>query len=238
MRKRGTILILFILVLSFVLAGCGGEEPAAGQITPNTTGAAVVETTAPLEEAPASLGRLEGGTYTNTYAGYGCELDSSWVYYGAEELQELPENIQEQLAGSELGDSMEGISQITDMKAENATDLTTINVLYTKLGLEERLAYAVLSEEDIADTILSQQEALTEAYSQMGIEVLSMEKREVTFLGQPRIAVWTETNAQGIPYYILQLADYSRGQYGVTLTLASYVEDNTESLLDLFYAVS
>ena len=102
MRKHGSILILFILVLSFVLAGCGGEEPAAGQITPNTTGAAVVETTAPLEEAPASLGRLEGGTYTNTYAGYGCELDANWVYYSAEELQALPENINELLADTDL----------------------------------------------------------------------------------------------------------------------------------------
>lgn len=237
MGKYATTLLLLILVLSLALAGCSGKEPAASQITPNTTSGAV-ETTAPLEETPASLGRLEGGTYTNTYAGYGCELDSNWVYYGAEELQELPENIQEQLAGSELGDSLEGVNQIIDMEAENATDLTSFNVLYTKLGLEERLAYAVLGDEGIADSVLSQKKALNEAYTQAGIVLLSMEKREVTFLGQPRIAVWTEAFNAGIPQYALHLYDFTRGQYGVTLTLTSYVEDNTESLLDLFYAVS
>ena len=40
---------------------------------------------------------------------------------------------------------------------------------------------------------------------------------------------------EGVPYYTLQLFDYRLGQYSVTLTLASFVEDNTESLLDLFY---
>ena len=42
---------------------------------------------------------------------------------------------------------------------------------------------------------------------------------------------------QGVPYYTLQIMDYTVGQYGVTLTVSSFVEDKTQQLLDLFYAV-
>ena len=43
---------------------------------------------------------------------------------------------------------------------------------------------------------------------------------------------------QGVPYYTLQLFDFALGQYSVTLTLASFVEDNTTGMLELFYPVS
>ena len=190
-----------------------------------------------MTEKPASLGRLEGGVYTNTYAGYGCELDANWVYYSAEELQALPENINELLADTDLADSMEDVFQIMDMKAENAQDLTTINVLYTKLGLEERLAYMVLSEEAFVDAVLAQKDTLIQGYAQAGIDVSSMEKTQVTFLGETHYAVHTQAATQGVPYYILQVFDYTLGQYGVTLTLSSYVEDITQELLNLFYSV-
>lgn len=232
-KKRGIWALGLLLCL--VLSGCGGKDAVSGTVTPNT---APNDTTAPtVEETPVSLGRLEGGVYTNTYAGYGCELDSSWVYYSAEELQELPENINELLADTELGDSMADTTQIMDMKAENAQDLTTINVLYTKLSLEERLAYMVLSEEAMVDGVLTQKDTLIQGYSQAGIEVTSMEKVQVTFLGGPHFAIRTESTTQGVPYYILQVFDYTLGRYGVTLTLASYVEDVTQDLLNLFYSV-
>ena len=228
MRKKR--ILVFALLLCLVLSGCGGKDPVPGTVTPNTT--------VPAEtEKPASLGRLEGGVYTNTYAGYGCELDANWVYYSAEELQALPENINELLADTDLADSMEDVFQIMDMKAENAQDLTTINVLYTKLGLEERLAYMVLSEEAIVDGVLTQKDALIAGYAQAGIDVSSMEKTQVTFLGETHYAVHTQAATQGVPYYILQVFDYTLGPYGVTLTLSSYVEDITQELLNLFYSV-
>ena len=132
---------------------------------------------------------------------------------------------------------MEDISQIMDMKAENAQDLTTINVLYTKLGLEERLAYMVLSEEAFVDAVLAQKDTLIQGYAQAGIDVSSMEKTQVTFLGEAHYAVHTEAATQGVPYYILQVFDYTLGPYGVTLTLSSYVEDITQELLNLFYSL-
>lgn len=262
MNRKRMILLTLMLALSLMISGCAKDEPpVSGQIEPNPTQSSeVVTTTAPAtvptqaateetvppetsevpestDQESAALGRLEGGTYTNSYAGYGCQLDESWVYYSAEELQTLPDNIEELLADSELAEGMAQISQIMDMQAENADELATINVLYSKLGLQERLAYMVLTEEQVMDSVLEQKDMLVQSYTQMGMEVSSMEKVQVEFLGQEHWAMKTQAMTQGVPYYTLQIMDYTAGQYGVTLTVSSFVEDKTQQLLDLFYAV-
>lgn len=229
MKKNNLFITLtLILALTVVFTGCGGDSAAdiSGQVTPATEAAHV----------PVSLGRVEGGSYTNKYVGFGCELDSDWAFYTAEELQELPENVAELLEGSELvGDEMP--TQITDMMAENVTDLTTINVLYQKLSMQERLSYLAMDEEDIVDGILSQVSTMTDAYAQAGIVVDRFEKVTVTFLGEERTALWMAASIQDTPYYTLQIFDYDLGNYAVTTTLASYVEDSTGNLLELFFAV-
>lgn len=229
-------LICLLMILSLLLCGCSGQKdaPVSGQVTSQETEAAQV-TTEP--ERNASLGRIEDGVYTNEYVGFGCELDSSWVFYSAEELQQLPENIAQMLEGTEVGDTMSEITQITDMMAENEAELTTMNVLYTKLSVQERLAYALLSEREILEQVLEQKDMLISSYAQAGIEVSDMEIVTVSFLGQERSAVLTTATVQGVPYYILQLYHYDLGQYGVVVTFSSFLEDNTRSMLDLFYSI-
>lgn len=229
-------ILALLLALSLLLCGCGGSssKPAvSGTITPPPAETAPAET-----EAPVTMGRLEGGTYINEYAGFSCTLDSSWTYYSAEQLQELPANIKEMLEGSEMGESMDPLTQFTDMLAENVDMMTTVNVLYQTHSLEERVAFAMLSEEQLVDSLLQQQDSLIAAYAQAGIEVESMEKVTVTFLGQQRWALRTSSTMQDVPYYTLQLFDYGLGRYSITLTLASFVEDNTTDLLSLFAPVS
>ena len=94
-----------------------------------------------------------------------------------------------------------------------------------------------LNEEQIMDATLGQKDAMVDAYAQAGIMVDTMEKTTVTFLGEERTALLTSSTIEDIPYYTLQLFDYHLGQYSVTLTLASYVENNTAQLLELFYEV-
>jgi len=227
MKKQSLALLL---VLSLLLTGCGGaasQEEVAGTIAPAQTEAAA-------EERPVSMGRIEGGTYTNAYAGFSCTLDSNWEFYGADELQELPENAKAAMEGSELGDSIDTLNQFTDMLAENVENFTTINVLYQKHSMEERLAFAMMNEEQIIDNTLQMQDQLVEAYAQAGIEVESLEKVTVNFLGEERTAIHMSSMMEGVPYYTLQLFYYDLGQYSITLTLASFVDDNTGNLLQLF----
>lgn len=240
-----------LLAAIILLMGCSAEqEDISGTITPNETAGAAVptsyveaipqetsESTAETEENPVSLGRIEGGVYTNTYAGFGCVLDANWVFYSAAELQELPGDVQELFSDSDLSDAFADVTQIADMKAENANDLTIINVLYNKLDAQSRLVYALMSEEDILDATMEQKDLLISTYSQAGIEVDTMEKVEVEFLGETHYAMRTSSTWDGVPYYALQLFDYHAGAYGITVTFSSYFEDRTEDLLTLFYKV-
>lgn len=257
MRNTVTRLLVLALALALCLGltGCmtmtksgdvkpGTIEPGPSAAAPTGTVDAPTPDPDPTEEATdgeeetaVSLGRIEGGVYTNSYAGFGCELDSNWEFYSAEELQDLPANVQELLEDTELGDAMSDLTMITDMKAENAQDLTTMNVQYTKLDAQTRLAYLMLSEEEIVDLMLEQSDILTSSYSQLGIEVESMSKAEVDFLGEKHFGLRTNATQYGIPCYILQLFDYSRGSYGVTTTFWSYGEDTTDALAGLFYKV-
>lgn len=262
MKKWIAVVLALILALSLVACGQKDQEAAvAGKVEPNEDAAVPAATgsvepataatepeiqeTEPAEEetkaadeTPVSMGRMEGGTYINEYVGYGCDLDSSWVYYGAEELQELPENVKELIADTELGAAMEGIGQFTDMMAENVEMMSTVNVLYQKLSMQERMAFAMVTDEEIWEETLAQKDLMIEAYAQMGTDVESIEKTTITFLGEERCALRTVANTQGVPHYVLQVIDARNGQYSVTLTATSFVEDNTQAVLDLFYPVN
>lgn len=225
--------IALLMALSLLLCGCGAAEPVAGEVTPQTE----APTEAQPTEKPLDLGRIEGGVYTNTYAGIGCSLDENWSFYSAEELQELPDTVHDAIEGSDMAQVLENYVQIFDLAAENVNDLLTVNVVYTKIGMQERLLYAAQTEEQTIDTTLEQADMIAESYAQAGMEVESMEKVKVMFLGEEHFAIRTVTRGQGVPIYMLQVMDYDLGAYGVTLTATSYLEDNTQSILDMFYTV-
>ena len=244
--KKKSYLALFLAVLMAlsVFTGCDSKEPETGTLNPiieNPTEAPTEASADAPAEAPTqpgvSLGRMEGGVYTNSYTGYGCTLDSSWSFYTAQELQELPENTQEMFSESELGKAMANYPQITDMLAENTTAQTTINVVYTQIPVKEQLGYAILTEDEIIDYTLRQKDLMISSYEQAGIMVSSIEKAHVSFLGEDRVAMKTVASIGGVPYYILQIQDFQLGAYCVSLTLSSFTEDHTESLLELFYPV-
>ena len=68
---------LLALTLVLALAGCSGNKEPGGTITPKPNDTQET-TTAPAEEtteATVSLGRMEGGVYTNEYAGFGLTAD-------------------------------------------------------------------------------------------------------------------------------------------------------------------
>jgi len=123
------------------------------------------------------------------------------------------------------------------MQAENVNDLTIINIGYQRLDMAGRIAYAQMTEEEIVEGTLAQKDMIIEAYTQSGIITESMEKKTVQFLGEEHCALYTVASIEGTPYYILQIYAYNTGEWGVTMTFGSYVEDRTESLLDLFYKI-
>jgi len=222
--------ICVLLVISVLLAGCGKgntEQPDTTQ-TPTETTEQVK-----LPERNVQMGILDGNTYTNEYVGFGIDMDANWAALPAEQLQEMPENVRDMFKGTDLEDVK--FTQFTDVMAENVDQMVNFNVLYQKLGMQERLAYALMSEEQILDSVLAMSNTLVEAYANAGITVESVEKKNISFLGEDRVAMYTVASVQGIPYYILQLYYYNLGTYGITFTVGSFYEENSESVLELFY---
>lgn len=220
------ICALLALIMVLALCGCskGGDAPSGG--TDEESGNQEPET------REVTLGELRDGVYYNAYAGFTITLDENWKPCTAEQLQDISNLTQEALQDSAMGEQLAEYEQITDMMAECYNDLTSLNVRYTRLDMMERAAYALLSEEQL---VMDQIELLTQTYADEGTVVESMEKKQVTFLGEEHFAVYTVASIEGTPYYILQLFRYNLGgPYYVTLTLGSFVEDKTAELLDLF----
>lgn len=223
-------LISLMLALVLMLCACGGDTPPSGTIT------GTPETTEPgVSDKPLTIGRIEGGTYTNEYMGFAIDLDSTWTYYSAEELQELPENVSDILSGTEFEEGV--LTTITDMMAESVESMSSINVLYQKMDMTTRLAYAVMSQDEILDGVLTQSDSMIDAYAQVGMENVVIEKTTVTFLGETRPALKTTCSVQGLDCYLLQVFDYHLGQYSVTITFTCYLEDNTEEIAAMCYPI-
>ena len=217
---------LLALIMVLALCGCskGGDAPSGG--TGEASGNQEPET------REVTLGELRDGVYYNAYAGFTITLDENWEPCTAEQLQDISDLTQEALQDSAMGEQLAEYEQITDMMAECYNDRTSLNVRYTRLDMMERAAYARLSEEQL---VMDQIELLTQTYADEGTVVESMEKKQVTFLGEEHFAVYTVASMDGTPYYTLQLFRYNLGgPYYVTLTLGSFVEDKTAELLDLF----
>lgn len=253
--KKIFALVLALLMVGSLLVACSGSDEPKGEVTPlpekETTAPTEQETTPaetepeetePEETEPAateggdkevSLGAMQGGVYTNTYVGFTCTLDENWVFATAEQLQDLPGAVSDLFTDSSLADQLG--TQIFDMQAENATDLVSMNVVYQKLDLATRLAYASMTEEEIIDQVLAQQDMMIQAYEATGIIATKLEKVTVTFCGKTRTAIMmTATIGEApyeVPYFTLQLFDSQLGEYSVTTTFASLGENNTESLL-------
>lgn len=252
MKNRKLALALVLLLIVSMLTGCGGDKPAGTEAISTeaptteapTTEAPTTEAiateppaTEPLPDNALALGVVEGSTYTNTYAGIGCDLDSGWTIYTANQLQELPDAVQEMFEGTELEEAMANVTQFMDMMAENVEELTSVNVAFQKLNMSQRIAFVRMSEQEVMEAAMLQKDTMIQAYTQAGILVDTMEIVTVNFLGQEHYALKTVAEMNGVPYYTLQTFDYWLGEYSVTITFASFIEDNTEELLDLFYPV-
>ena len=230
--KKHIISLTLALLMVLSMTACG-SKPAS-----NNPPAANNPTEAPaLAENALALGVVEGQTYSNTYAGIGCALDGDWVIYPAEQLQELPDITKQMMEGTELEKAMENVTQFTDMYAESVELLCNVNVLFQKLDMTQRIAYSVMDEKAVLDATMEQKDTMIQAYAQGGINVDTMEIVTVTFLGEEHYALKTVAETEGVPYYCLQVFDFWLGQYSMTITFASFIEDNTESMLEMFYAV-
>lgn len=249
MMKKLFALLLTALMLCSLLAACSAA-PATndeGSKTPTTTAPAVEtepEETEPEVTEPeetnnsVAFGKFEGNLYINEYAGFQLELDDSWQLMTAEQLQELPENVSTMFEDTAIGETMKKYTQFMDMQATNTNDFSSVNVVYQVKDAALTAAGNIFSEEQILDATLAQKDVLISSYAQAGIEVESMEKITMEFLGNERFAIETTAKVMGVDYNMVQLFDYSTGDYGIIITIAAFGEEALDSLVALFQPLS
>lgn len=213
--KKISRFLSVLLPMVLMLAACGNQESALIR---------------------ASLGTIEGNTYINSYAGFGCTLDDSWIISSAESLQDLPEDLPQRLETAEPQETVSDFPRIADMTAEKIGQPLSMNVLYTELSAADRKSLLQMDDSAVADRLMQDKDRILDSYRQTGIGISSMEKVKVNFLGEKRTALLSKMDVGSINLYILKLSEpCPRGKYAVTLTLTAPSQEEAEQLLELFY---
>ncbi len=181
-----------------------------------------------------SFGTWEGQTYTNEYLGLTCTFDSDWMIYSASELQEIDSSVEDMLEQTDIAKYLEDMMFFKDMMAENAKELTSVNITYSKMSEQEKKYYASMTEKEIVSKSNSSMELLGNTYEQMGMTLKEEAVREIFFLGEMRSVQYLHFDYMGMPYYAIQIYNYHSGDYSTVLTLSSFREDKTTELLNMF----
>ncbi len=235
MRTRNITALLAALLLTFALTACGSQNnsQAGGNVIPGTSDNAggQVQTPAPsaADDAAATLGSVNGGTYTNSFAGISCTLDDSWLFYTDEQIAELNGFVVDGTDNEELKKRLEESSSIQDMYVSSTDGLMTMNVTFVNMGLMGK----TVTPQDVAELSAEQIPAALESY---GLSDVTAKVTAVDFAGQKNVpAVAVSGTMQDVPMYELVVC-LKAGNYSFTVTLCSFTEDMTADMAALFSA--
>lgn len=217
MKKLTAMLLVLVMMLS--LCACG-EKNVSGTVSPQEE----------QTEVDFQLGVTTGGKYESTFLGIGCSLDDSWSFASQEELAQMIGATAEMFDNEEYAEQMKNTDMFYDMAAAADDGLVNINIIIQNMGLLYGMA---LSEEKYIEI---SQEGLEEQLSSAGFTLEGVEAGTVTFAGQERSGLHITCTYQGIAYYCQQVY-IKQGNYMSVITLASFFEDDTDAMLDYFYAV-
>lgn len=207
MKKLLALLLAAVMLLS--MTACGGEGGEA-------------ETTEP---AGPAVGTISGNTYTNTFFGMGCTLDSTWTVADQAQMMEIF-GVAEDLLSDAALDS-DGMAY--SFYAAKEDGLTTLNIVLENLGMVYGM---LLDEQGYVETAVKQLPATFEA---LGMTNVSTEITTLSFAGGNHAAIKLSGDLYGITFYET-LVCVKQGSYIAVVTAASYYEDTTGDILALFQA--
>jgi len=253
MKKILAAILALAAVLS--IAACASED-ISGSVEPNDTDAVPVGGTVtpdkpdepetpekpeepeapevPEEPVDPSLGRIEGGTYENSFFGIGCTLDDNWTYHTEEELAKMNGTVADALTDEDLKELLKNSKSVYDMYAQADGGLVNISVIMEDVGV---LYGATLEEEDYADISAN---LLPDALTSAGCSNIVAEKTAVEFAGSEHmgIKVKCQVTAEEVTLDLYELiVCIKEGNYFAVITCTSFIEDITDTLASCFYAV-
>ena len=235
--------LLLAAVMVWAMAGCGGkaaqenQPDTAGTVQPGVTesdaAGQVQAGTDDTDNAQDGFapGSVNGGVYTNEFAGIGCKLDDGWVFYTAEQMAELNGALADGTDNADVKAMLADDPSIFDMYAVSTDGLMVMNVVIQNLGLVSGTTvsaqeYAEIASAEVADTLT--------AY---GYENVKVQTTAADFAGTescPAVAVTAERDGTALYEQMIYL---KTGNYIYCVTLCSFTEDVTAEMAELFYAL-
>ena len=176
------------------------------------------------------MGVLEGNTYTNAFIGITVTLGDGWVYADEEQMAAIRGMTADAMNDEELIKLLESNGSVMDMYATEETG-STVNVMLEKLNLLQTVA---VTEQSYVEAAVGQ---LPAALENMGFENVTVETTELIFAGESHGGIKVHGQIFGIDFYET-MAVVKRGNYIACVTVASYGEDTTESVLALFRKIA
>lgn len=233
--KKTAAMLMAIWMLALMLTACGQQAPeqTGGSVKPGAAQdqsvAGQVDASQPDEEE-LEMGSVNGGTYINTFAGIGCTLDETWVFYTKEQIAELNGFLTDGTSDEDMKKLMENSQSVQDMYASSTDGLMTINVVFQNMGL---LLGTTMSAQEYAELHVTQ---IPDAMAAYGFEDVAASVTTAELAGEERPAIALTATIQDIPVYEL-IVCLRQGNYIYCVTLCSYTEDVTAQMAELFYAL-
>lgn len=224
--------LLLLVVLLLLPSGCKKDpDDVSGSLVPDSQPSQESSASAEESEDEAlSIGQVNGGRYENKYFGFGCSLDSTWTYASQEQLQAQNGLTAEMFDDEALQEQLRNSNMFYDMMAATSDLSLNINVVVQNMG---QLYGSILSE----DTIVQQTiKTLPDQLAASGMSVTSCKAADVEFAGATHKAIRLTSIVQDMQVY--QICVFiKRGGYIANITLTSFTDNTTDTLLKLFYGV-
>ncbi len=236
-------LLLAACLLTLLLCACGSAvENAAATPSPSPT-----PTKDPIQEqleqshVPAApevdtshlprgeILRDEDGThYVNREFGIACDLDGDWYILSDEELAQVAGLTVDTVAGEDVRDAFASAQIFCEFGALRPSDSASMMLMIEDL---DKARGGDVSEEEYREISLAQLQPQADA---LGASKFSASKNQVMFAGQLRCGIYVTAELNGQKSYSQQII-LKQGHYMLTLTLGTYGEAGTSSLIALFH---
>ncbi len=214
-------------VLLLNLVACSQSEPVitdpASEV-PVTTAAP----TQPQKKDP-QLGEFADGVYTNDFVGICCQVDENWSVYSDAQLAQLNGLVLGTMTDADLVEQLKKANVGHLFYATSEEGHKSMNVVLENIGvingvLLDEQAYVDLSVEQLPAALIS-----------MGLVNVKAETTKLQFAGAEHAAVQVRGELAGVSFFE-KIVCIKVGNYFGIVTVASYHEDATDALLELFSA--
>ena len=225
-------LLVSLITIAIVLTACGNTDKVSKRKKTDTK-KTVTETVKDDEEETTEeitekqdvsvseiRGEVKDNTYTNEFFGFKFDIDSSWTVFDENQLLQLAGLVADSADDEALSKVIENSGVIYDFYATEG--LKSANIVMQSRGL--------LSSLDMKEYVeLSVKQAESNMPS-MGIDNVTTSVSTVNISGKDYYCATITGVSQGMDIYE-KMVFFDAGEYIASLTVGTFVEDNTDELI-------